>query len=87
MHFYLSDQSFVIWSLQPHYIYDMDSIGARSSKSDKVNYIIIWWGHRLPGEPTGKARQFKARQLLDIIWDDMLPLFEKTDTFPGKSHR
>jgi hypothetical protein len=31
---------------------------------------------------TGKARQLKARQLLDNIWDDyMLPLFEKTDTF------
>ena len=95
MHFYLSDLSFVIWSLQPHYIYDMDSIGARSSKSDKVNYItqmlchahmsfgelIRAWIECTPGEPTGKARQFKARQLLDIIWDDMLPLFEKTDTF------
>ena len=35
-----------------------------------------------PGEPTGKAHQLKARQLLDIIWDDdMLPLFENTDTF------
>jgi len=73
----------------------MDSIGARSSKSDKVNYItqmlrhahmsfgelIRAWIECTSGEPTGKARQFKARQLLDIIWDDMLPLFEKTDTF------
>jgi hypothetical protein len=73
----------------------MDSIGAKSSKSDKVNYItqmlrhahmsfgelIRAWIECTPGEPTGKARQFKARQLLDIIWDDMLPLFEKTDTF------
>lgn len=44
--------------------------------------LIRAWIECTPGGPTGKARQLKARQLLDIIWDyDMLPLFEKTDTF------
>jgi hypothetical protein len=33
-------------------------------------------------EATGKSRQAKAKQVIDVIWDDdMLPLFEKTETF------
>jgi len=74
----------------------MESIGTRTSRSDKVNDImemlrhahmsfgdlIRAWIECTPGAPTGKARQIKAQQLVDIIWDDdMLPLFEKTDTF------
>jgi hypothetical protein len=76
----------------------MESIGARSSRSDKVSFIMqmlrnahMSFGELIrawiecqctPGAPTGKARQLKARQLLDIIWDDdMLPLFEEIDEF------
>ena len=74
----------------------MDSTGTGSSRSDKVNFVmqmlrharmsfgdlIRAWIECTPGAPTGKARQLKARQVLDIIWDDdMMPLFEKTDTF------
>jgi hypothetical protein len=44
--------------------------------------LIRAWIECTPGTPTGKARQLKAQQLIDIIWDDdMLPLFEKIDTF------
>jgi len=44
--------------------------------------LVRAWIESTPGEPTGRARQHKAKQLLDIIWDeDMLPLFEVTDTF------
>jgi hypothetical protein len=77
----------------------MESIGTRSSRSDKVNDImqmlrhahmsfgdlIRAWIECTPGAPTGKARQMKAQQLVDIIWDDdMLPLFEKTDIFKDR---
>ena len=44
--------------------------------------LVRAWIESTPGEPTGRARQQKAKQLLDPIWDeDMLPLFERTDTF------
>ena len=36
------------------------------------------------GDDRGRLRQGKAKQLLDLIWDDedgLLPLFEKTETF------
>jgi hypothetical protein len=44
--------------------------------------LVRAWIESTPGEPTGRARQQRAKQLLDLIWDeDMLPLFERTDTF------
>ena len=44
--------------------------------------LIRAWIECTSGQLTGKAHQLKARELLDIIWDDdLLPLFEQTDTF------
>ena len=48
--------------------------------------LVRAWLENAGGEPTGKARQAKARQLLDLVWDeDLLPLFEKTDTFEERT--
>jgi hypothetical protein len=44
--------------------------------------LIRAWIESAPGKATGKARQAKAKQVIDIIWnDDMLPLFEEIETF------
>ena len=40
-----------------------------------------------PGDTTGLARQRKAKQVLDLIWEEdneLLPLFEKTESFPER---
>ena len=43
------------------------------------------WIEDTAGDDRGRLRQGKAKQLLDLIWDDgkdgLLPLFEKTETF------
>jgi len=39
------------------------------------------------GDTTGLLRQRKAKQVLDLIWEEdheLLPLFEKTESFPER---
>jgi hypothetical protein len=74
----------------------LQHINTRTSKTEKVNLIchilrpsglsfgdlIRAWIESAPGKATGKARQAKAKQVIDVIWnDDMLPLFEEMETF------
>jgi hypothetical protein len=47
--------------------------------------LVETWIEDTAGGDRGRLRQGKAKQLLDLIWDDdedgLLPLFEKTETF------
>jgi hypothetical protein len=46
--------------------------------------LVKTWIEDTAGDDRGRLRQGKAKQLLDLIWDDedgLLPLFEKTETF------
>jgi len=47
--------------------------------------LVKTWIEDTARDDRGRLRQGKAKQLLDLIWDDdedgLLPLFEKTETF------
>jgi len=49
--------------------------------------IIKSWMEDTSGDTTGLLRQRKAKQVLDLIWEEdneLLPLFEKTESFPER---
>jgi hypothetical protein len=49
--------------------------------------IIKSWMEDTPGDTTRLRRRMKAKQVLDLIWkedNELLPLFEKTKSFPER---
>jgi hypothetical protein len=49
--------------------------------------VVKSWIEDAPGDTTGPLRQRKAKQILDLIWEEeneLLPLFEKTESFPER---
>jgi hypothetical protein len=49
--------------------------------------VVKTWIEDAPGDTTGPLRQRKAKQILDLIWEEeneLLPLFEKTESFPER---
>ena len=49
--------------------------------------LIKSWIEDTLGETTGPLRRKKAKQILDLIWEEengLLPLFEKTESFPER---